>query len=82
MKDNNKEQIIQIMTSVIKPIVKMLQNRMNNRIDAMKAFTVHPTDNIPVEIQKMREEEALRVRAVIQEQKDLIDIIQTMYPNA
>lgn len=82
MKDNNKEQIIQIMTSVIKPIIKMLQNRMINRIDAMKAFEVHPTDNIPVEIQKMREEEASRVRAVIQEQKDLIDIIQTMYPNA
>lgn len=69
------------MKEAVKPISKMLQNRMNNRIEALRAFEPSALDNLPDEVKKMREVEASRLRAVIQEQKDLIDILNSMYPD-
>lgn len=78
----NTEEKLKIMNATIKPVMNLLQNRLNNRIDALNAFATTTLDNIPAEIQKMREDEASKIRAVMQEQRDLIDILKVMYPDA
>lgn len=70
------------MTEAVKPIIKMLQSRMNNRIEASKAFEPNSLDQLPDSVKEMRELQAAQNRAVMQEQKDLIDILNAMYPDA
>lgn len=72
---------IEIMAATVKSIKDLLQRRLNNKVDALTALQSQPLDNIPDIIQKMREDEAAKIRAVMQEQKDLIEIINAMFPD-
>ena len=72
---------LEIMAATVKTIKDLLQKRLNNKVDLLNTLQSQPLDNIPDSIQKMREEEASRVRAVMQEQKDLIEIINALFPN-
>jgi hypothetical protein len=73
---------LQIMSATIKPIKDLLQKRLANKVELLNTLQSSSLDNIPEQIQKMREEEAARVRAVMQEQKDLIEIVNALYPDA
>lgn len=78
--DENK--YMEIMDETVKSIKDLLDKRLNNRIDALQAISSSPMDSVPEAVQKMREEEAAKIRAVIQEQRDIIDIIKSLFPNA
>jgi polyhydroxyalkanoate synthesis regulator phasin len=79
MEHNEK---LKLMNAAVKPVVEMLTKRLNNRIDAMKAFEPNAMENLPDEVKLMREQQASQLRAVIQELKDLVEILTAMYPNA
>lgn len=76
--DDKKQ--LEIMAATVQTIKNLLQNRLNNKVEALNAISAAPLDNLPEVIQKMREEEAAKIRAVMQEQKDLIEIINAMFP--
>lgn len=71
-----------IMTNVAKQLKDIIQGRLNTRLDAVNALASSPVDNFPDEVKKMREIEAGKNRAVMQEQKELIELIKTIYPDA
>lgn len=63
--ETTNEKLVAIMATV-KSIKELLQKRLNNKIEALNSVSAAPLDNIPVEVQKMREEEASKIRAVMQ----------------
>ena len=71
---------IQIMVETAQQLIGMVQKRMNNRMSALTALQTTSLDALPDEVKQMREVEASRVRAVMQEQSDLIDIIEMLFP--
>lgn len=71
-----------IMAETAQNLIKMIQNRLNSRIDTLNAISDSPLDNLPDDVKKMRELEASKIRAVMEEQKDLIEIIKLLFPNA
>lgn len=71
---------IDIMSATVNSIRDLLDKRLSNRLDALAAISSSSLDNIPETIQKMREEEASKTRAVIQEQRDIIGIINHLFP--
>jgi hypothetical protein len=71
-----------IMTNVAKQLKDIIQGRLNTRIDSVNTLQGSSLDNVPDEVKKMREIEAGKTRAVMQEQKDLIELIKTLYPDA
>lgn len=78
MEDKEK---IKIMAATVSTIKDLLQKRLSNKVELLNTLQSTSLDNVPDAIQKMREEEASRVRAVMQEQKDLIEIINALFPN-
>lgn len=77
------QQKLTIMNETIKPIIDLLTQRMKSRQGVLNTLAIQPTDsNVPESIKKMREEEASKLRAVIQEQEDLLETIKALYPNA
>ena len=79
-KMDQKKQI-EVMAATVKSIKDLLQKRLNNKIDALNSIASATLDNIPEVVQMKREEEAAKLRSVIQEQKDLIEIINAMFPD-
>lgn len=79
MDDNQK---IQIMSDTASSIVSLLQKRMKARVETLNTLSSANTvlDGLPEAVKIKREEECAKIRAVIQEQTDLIDIINTLYP--
>lgn len=73
---------MKIMAEPVKRIKELLQGRMNSRIEALKAFEPSNLNSLPDDVKMEREKEASRIRAVVQEEKDLIEIISIMYPDA
>jgi hypothetical protein len=71
-----------IMTNAAKQLKDIIQGRLNSRLDAVNTLQGSSLDNVPDEVKKMREIEAGKTRAVMQEQKDLIELIKTLYPDA
>lgn len=69
------------MAETVKPIIQLLQTRLKTRRDTLDALSSQTLDTIPETIKKMREEESSKIRAVVQEQEDLIAIINALYPN-
>jgi uncharacterized membrane protein len=69
-----------IMAETAQHLVEMIQKRVASRLSALNALQSPPLDNIPDEVKKMREIEAGKIRAVMQEQTDLIEIIQMLFP--
>lgn len=74
------KEYIAIMATV-KTIKDLLQKRLNNKVELLNTLQSQPLENIPDAVKLKREEEASRVRAVMQEQKDLIEIINALFPN-
>ncbi|HEX8575769.1 MAG TPA: hypothetical protein VF677_05705 [Flavobacterium sp.] len=72
---------VEIMSATVNSIKELLEKRLSNRLDALEAIATTSLDNVPESIQKMREEEASKTRAVIQEQRDILDIIKSLFPN-
>lgn len=70
-----------IMQQTVKAIKELLQKRLNNRVETLNAMSSVPFENLPEAVLKMREEEASKNRAVMQEQKGLIEIINAMFPD-
>ncbi len=77
--DDNKQ--VEIMSATVNSIKELLEKRLSNRLDALEAIATTSLDGVPESIQKMREEEASKTRAVIQEQRDILDIIKSLFPN-
>jgi predicted CopG family antitoxin len=77
--DDKKQ--VEIMSATVNSIKELLEKRLSNRLDALEAIATTSLDNVPESIQKMREEEASKTRAVIQEQRDILDIIKSLFPN-
>lgn len=68
------------MAETSQQLISMIQKRHANRLTTLNSLVTVPMDNIPEEIQKMREHESAIIRAVMQEQSDLMEIINMLYP--
>lgn len=68
--------------ATVKTIKDLLNKRMMNKVELLTTLSSASLDNIPSAVQMKREEEAAIVRAVIQEQKDLIEIINALFPDS
>lgn len=79
MEPNEKEKA---MNEAAKQLIDLIQKRLASRVETSNTLAGVPTDNLPVEIKKMREEEASKLRAVMQEQKDIIELAKMLFPNA
>ncbi|HXR84317.1 MAG TPA: hypothetical protein VN722_08415 [Hanamia sp.] len=75
------QQKMVIMTETAQLLIDMIQRRMNGRFSVLNSLHSTPLDNISNEVKMMREIEAKAVRAVMQEQSDIIDIINALFPN-
>lgn len=74
---------VKLMEATVEPVIKLIEKRLENNMDALDAITplsIVPTE-IPDMIQKMREEEAARIRILIKEQRELLSIIKIMFPH-
>lgn len=74
------ENEIKIMSMTVKSIKDILEKRMSQRMDTLETLASSSMDNIPESIQKMREAEASKTRAVIQEQRDILELIKSLFP--
>lgn len=70
-----------IMAETAQHLINMIQKRLANRVATLNSLATSPLDNIPDEVKKMRAIECSVIRAVMQEQSDLIEIIRTLFPN-
>jgi hypothetical protein len=75
---NDKE--LNLMNDVVNTITSIVQNRLNSRTEALEAIASSSGDVVPESILKMREEEAAKIRAVAQEQREILAIIKSVYP--
>lgn len=78
----NPDEKFAIMTQAAKQLREMIQNRLSSRIEILQTLASSPVDNLPDSVKEKREEEAGKIRAVMQEQKDIIAIIQMLFPDA
>lgn len=61
--------------------IKMLiQSRKDSREKALAGIEPNSLDNLPDAVRISREQQAAQLRAVIQEQDDLLNILYTIYP--
>lgn len=75
------KQRLEIMAETVGTFKTLLTKRLNNKVELLNTLQDNISDTTPESIKKMREEEAARVRAVMQEQKDLIEIVNALYPD-
>ena len=80
-KELNENQKVKIMNATVKPITELIQQRLNTRLDMLQTLAAQPLDSIPESIRRMREDESSKIRAVVQEQRDLLATIKALYPN-
>ena len=73
---------MKIMDATAKKVKDMLQARLDKRLAAEKTFAPSSLDNLPDDVKSSREQEGSRLRAVIMEQQDLMEILNMMFPNA
>lgn len=77
----HEQEKLQIMSATINNVKSMLQKRMNSRIELVNTLLNSPLDSaLPESVKEMREREAEKLRAVIQEQKDLLELIEVLFP--
>lgn len=69
---------IKIMKATVEPILKMLEKRKSNKIQALQAYDVDILSDS--EIKKMREIEAIKLRHEVDVLNDLTDIVNAMFP--
>ncbi len=71
---------LRIMEETVKPILNLLNKRMKNKLEALKAYD-GPINDSDSEIKRIREIEAVKLRHEIDVLNDLSDIVLAMYPN-
>lgn len=72
---------LEIMSTTVNSIKDLLENRLQKRLDALEAIASTSLDGLPESVQAKREDEASKIRAVVQEQRDILDIIKYLFPN-
>lgn len=78
----SNDEILKAMQATITTIKDLLNKRLGNQVEALNAISNAPSlDSIPEKVKEMREIEAGKIRAVMQEQKDLITIINALFPD-
>lgn len=78
----DKEEKWKIMKTAVDPIIKMLDERLNGRLDALTTLANSSLDSVPESVKIKREEEAAKIRAIVQEQRDIIATLKLLYPDA
>lgn len=68
------------MTETAQLLIDMIQKRLTSRMNALTALHTSPVESVPDDVKKMRELESSSIRAVMQEQTDLIEIIKILFP--
>ncbi len=76
----NTAEKLKIMEETVKPILNLLNKRMKNKLEALKAYD-GPINDSDSEIKRIREIEAVKLRHEIDVLNDLSDIVLAMYPN-
>lgn len=71
---------LQYMNEAVDKIVAMIQDRLDINETALNTAYDSPIDNLPDEVKVLREQEARILRGVKKEQKEIIQIIQLMFP--
>lgn len=70
------------MQKTVKPIVELLERRLETRQAVIETLSANAIDTtVPESVKLMREQEAARARAVVQELKDLLAIIKALHPS-
>jgi hypothetical protein len=72
---------LKIMSDTVKPITDLIQKRIDSRLDIVATLDDQPLDSVPESIRLKRYEEAAKLRAVIQELRDIQTTINALYPN-
>jgi hypothetical protein len=81
MKQLNREhEKARTMSDTAQMLISMIQKRASSRMKALEALEATPMDMLPDVVSEMRETESRIMRAVLQEQNDLIEIIQMLFP--
>lgn len=73
---------LEIMSTTVNSIKKLLQKRLDTKLNALEEIASTPLDNLPEIVKTKREDEASKIRAVVQEQRDILDIINYLFPDA
>ena len=81
MEQVSENQKIQIMAETVKPIVEFIEQRLKSRQEMLITLASQPVDSTPESIRIKREEESAKLRAVIQEQNDILATIKVLFPN-
>ncbi len=69
------------MAETAQQLIDMIQTRYNNRSKVLTTISDVTMENVPDEVKTMREIEAAKIRAVMSEQMDLIEVIKILFPN-
>ena len=77
---NDKEKTA-AMIEAAKSIKEVIEVRLDSRLDMLNTLAVSNIESLPESIRKMREDESAKIRAVVQEQRDLIATIKALYPD-
>lgn len=77
----SSDEKLKVMNATIKTVFDLLQQRLNNRVEILSAMDSAHLDNLPDKVKEMREIEAGKIRAVMQEQKDLLTILKSIFPD-
>lgn len=79
---SSEKQTIEIMQKTVKPIVELIEQRLETRQAVINTLSANAIDtSVPESVKLLREQEAARVRAVVQELKDLLAMIKALHPN-
>lgn len=78
----NEEEKIKVMNATVKQLRDIIQGRQKFRFETLQTLSSTAIDSsLPESVKKMREEEASKIRAVIQEQNELIELIKVLFPD-
>ena len=77
----SSDEKLKVMNATIKTVFDLLQQRLNNRVEILNAMDSAHVENLPDKVREMREIEAGKNRAVMEEQKDLITILKSIFPD-
>jgi hypothetical protein len=67
--------------ATIKIVKDLVQARMNHKVTTLTTLQEQPITSLPDSIRIKREEEASRIRAVISEQSDIIELLNALFPD-
>lgn len=81
MSQLSNEEKIKAMAETAQSLIDMIQKRMSTRLNTLNSLASSALDNVPDEVKQMREIESSKIRAVMQEQSDLIEVIKLLFPH-